>query len=339
MTILSPAVRTLTSTIDTKATYRFQALYPPPATAKTISQSGNYLPTTTRGILQLPIMNRANTPTHFGGNTSSTPTTLFALYPPHSSSHCSCSHCAVPSAFSSHTLGTMPVFSGFNSSDILKYDIGLSSSYIPLSHVSDVLPCTQAYSMGNVINHYDNQGGMPNSSSQQRLKDSQTPPDTKPLNVCKCSPSSIRSGTPLEPQFSSTSPCPTLPTSSESASIAIGYEHDACKSTISASSPEHELCAMNQIVYDTRPETKPLFHLPNNNLECMTSSSSDSISLGSHPRWAVNTTSMQSLYEAELPILSETHSGGIKVNSFTDPPKEEMNQATTQLCVDQASCA
>ena len=328
--------------IDSKAMYRFPSLYPPLATAAAISQVsqyGNYLPTGTRGLIQLPIFNKVTTPTQFGG-TSSTSTTLYTLYPPHASSQCSCSSCAVPTA---HTLGTMPGCNPSLISDpVLKHEIGASSSFTPLTHVSEILPRIQVNSIGNEIIPHGHQNIIPSSSPQPRLKKVQTPPETEILNVCKGSPSSVRSATPLEQQFSSTSPCPTLPTSSESASVATGYEHDVDKSTISASVPEQEVCAMDHIVYNSRPETKPLFHLPENNLDLTTTTSSNASSSYSHPQWmwsSINSTSTQSLYETELPVLSETPGDSKGEKNFPDPTKERVNKVPTQLCVEQAHCA
>ena len=333
------------SPLDSKAAYRLPSLYPSPATATAISQvtqNGSYPPTTTRGLIPLPLFNRTPAHTQFGTGTFNTSTTLYTLYPPHTSTQCSCSYCAssnIPTAFTSHALGTLPVLSGFNSSltsDILKFEKEVSSSF---TRVSEILPHTQPSSFSSTVNQPSNQDAVSSPSPQQGLKETQTPPESESVNVCKCSPSSIHSGTPIQHQ--NISPCPTLPTNSESASTASGYECGLRESATSASVADQALCSSNQTVYGSGHETKPLFHLPASNLELITSSSSGNPTSDSnhkwHPQWlwsAINSGSNQSLYQAELPELSE--SNGINGVDYMDPVKEGLDRTSVQPCVDQA---
>ena len=233
----------------------------------------------------------------------------------------------------------MPAFSGFNPSlthGVMKYEKGLSSSFTPLTLVPDG---TQPHSIGNTINHPDNSSIIPTSSPQQGLKEAQAPPDPEALSVCECSPSSIRSVTPLEQPFSNTSPCPTLPTSSESAS-GYSYENEGCKSVTSASMPNQDLCAMTGIMYhDSRPVTKPLFHLPDPNSDLVTSSAPGNSSPPNNPQWIWSGINSNSIYEAELPELSETTGENIEEGSFTDLSKGGLNPAPAQVCLEQANSA
>ena len=279
--------------------------------------------------MPLPVFNRPPVPTQFGAGTS-----LYTLYPSHTSTQCSCT-CAsttIPT-FSSHVLGTMPVFSRFNPSlvsGVLKYNDGVCSSFTPPSHVSDLLPCTQLHSIGNTNDHPDNQNVLPTSSPQQGHSETQTPPEQELLNACKCS-SSIQSVTPLEQQFSRKSLCPTLSTRSESASIArcCTYDHDRHKSVNSASMPDLGLCALNRIVYDSRPPTKPLFHLPDTNVEIIARSSPSIPSSQGNPQWMWNGINSTPIYEAELPELPD--------EGYPDLTNGELNPTPAELCLDQAN--
>ena len=87
---------------------------------------------------------------------------------------------------------------------------------------------------------------------------------------------------------------------------------------------------MNQIVYETRPETKPLFHLPNNNLPTSNISTSPT-----GPQWMWGGITSQTGYETELPEISETPSVGMKDGDFAS---EGLNQSQARLCLDQAHC-
>ena len=342
----------LPGTLESKTTYRFPTFYPPPATATAMPQmqvtpSSSYLPATAGGLIPLPLFNRGPVaPAPFPSGTSNppAPATLYTLYPPHTSGQCSCRYCtnattAPVAALSSHTLGTLPVLSaGLNSSlasSVLKYEKEVPSHFTPLTHIAEIVPLPQPIlSTGNAATQPSTLTTTVaiSSPAQPELQEVQTPESmtaSKPR-----SPSSVRSLTPLEqPAFPNTSPCPTLPTSSESASIASGYEHDMCESVITATVPDQELCAL---MYDSRQGMKPLFHMPaNNNLEpLMTSSSTpnSSTSRGNcNPQWvwnSINTAPTQPLYETELPELPET-------SSVSQPTKEGLDPVpSAQVCVE-----
>lgn len=332
------AAQVIAGAIDSKATYRFPTLYSTPAPATAISQvtqNGSYLPSARRGLIPLPVFNRPPLPTQLGAGTS-----LYTLYPSHTSSQCSCTYCAsttIPT-FSSHA---MPVFSRFNPSlvsSVLKYNEGVCSSFTPPSHVSDLLPCAQLHSIGNTNDHPDNQNVLPTSSPQLGHSEAQTPPEQEPLDPCKCSPSSIQSVTPLELQFSNKSLYPTLPTRGESASIArcYTYDNEDRKLVISASMPDQSLCALNRIVYDSRPATKPLFHLPDSNVEIIPSSSPSIPSAQSNPQWMWNGINSTSIFEAELPELSVD---SIKEEGYSDLAKKGTNLTPIETCLDQTNSA
>ena len=340
-----------------KTTYRFPTFYPPPATATTMPQqvtpTSSYVPTTTRGLIPLPLFNRGPVaPSPFPSGTPNPPATLYTLYPPHTSGQCSCRYCTNPTApvtaFSSHALGTLPVLSGFNSSlapGILKYDKEVPSSFTPLTHIAEIVPLPQPLlSTGNAATQPSTQTTITSISSPQGgPQEALTPPNSESITASQPSPSSIRSLTPLEqPSFPNTSPCPTLPTSSESASIASGCEHDVCESAITATVPDQELCALNPVIYNSRSETKPLFHLPANNLVPLMTSSSPPNAQGNPqlpPQWiwnSIDTASSQPLYEAELPELPDAPSDNVK--EFEEPAEERLDHATSTLvCVDQAN--
>ena len=299
-------------------------------------QNGSYLPTARRGLIPLPLFYRPPVPTQLGAGSS-----LCTLYPSHTSTQCSCTCCAsttIPT-FSSHALGTMSVFSRFNPSlvcGVLKNNDGVCSSFTPPSHVSDLLPCAQLHSIGNTNDHPDDQNVLPTSSPQQGHSEAQTPPEQELLNACKCSPSSIQSVTPLEQEFSRKSLCPILPTRSESASIArcYMYDHDRHMSVISASMPDQGLCALNRIVYDSRPPTKPLFHLPDTNVEIIAGSLPSIPSSQSNPQWMWNGINSTSIYEAELPELPVD---SIKDEGYPDLANGGLNPTQAELCLDQAN--
>ena len=361
--------------LESKTAYRFPTFYPPPATPTATATAtampqmqatptSSYLPATAApgaaGLIPLPLFNRAPVaPAQFPAGMSNppapAPAALYTLYPPHTSGQCSCRYCtsattAPVAALSSHTLGTLPVFSaGLNSSlasGVLKYEKEASPRFTPLTHIAEIVPqpqpvlptgsaATQPSTLATTVT-------VP--SPQSGLQEAQTPPTSESMTASQPSPScsSVRSVTPLEqPAFPNTSPCPTLPTSSESASIANGYEHDVCESVIAATVPDQELCA---VMYESRRGMKPLYHLPANHLEpLMTTSSAPPMTNGSTSQgntqlpahahqWMWNNmdgaATTQPLYEAELPELPETASD-------REPTKEVQGPvASAQVCVD-----
>ena len=352
----------LPGALESKTTYRFPTFYPPPATATAMPQmqvapTSSYLPAAaaTGGLIPLPLFNRgpvAPAPFPSGMSNSPAPATLYTLYPPHTSSQCSCRYCtntttAPVAALSSQTLGTLPILSaGLNSSlasGVLKYEKEAPSHFTPLTHITEIVPQPQPIlSTGSAATQpstFTTTVTIP--SPQPGPQEAQMPPRSESMTASQPSPScsSVRSVTPLEqPAFPNTSPCPTLPTSSESASIASGYEHDMCESVITATVPNQEFCAL---MYDSRRGMKPLFHLPANNLEPLMTSSSAPMTNGStsqgNPRlpphqwvWnSINTATTQPLYETELPKLSEAPSD-------SEPTKEGVDPVTSaQVCVDQ----
>ncbi len=340
--------------LESKTPYRFPTFYPPPATATAMPQmqvtpSSSYLPATAGGLIPLPIFNRgpvAPAPFPSGTPNPPAPGTLYTLYPPHTSGQCSCRYCtnattAPVAALSSHTLGTLPVLSaGLNSSlasSVLKYEKEVPSHFTPLTHIAEIIPLSQPIpSTGSAATQPSTlTTTITISSPQPEPREAQTP---ESMTASKPSPSSVRSVTPLEQlAFPNTSPCPTLPTSSESASIASGYEHDMCEPVITATVPDQELCAL---MYDSRQGMKPLFHLPANNLEPLMTSSSAPNSTTSQgncnprlpPQWvwnSVNTASTQPLYETELPELPETPGD-------SEPTKNGLDPVTSaQVCVEE----
>ena len=365
--------------LESKTTYRFPTFYPPPATATPtvtampqmqVTPTSSYLPapTATGGLIPLPLFNRgpvAPAPFPSGIPNPPAPATLYTLYPPHTSGQCSCRYCtnstAAPvAALSSHALGTLPVFSaGLNSSlasGVLKCEKEAPPHLTPLTHITEIvpLPHPQPILSATVTSTATQPSTLITTvtvpSPQPGLQEAQTPPTSESMTASQPSPScsSARSVTPLEqPAFPNTSPCPTLPTSSESASIASGYEHDVCESVITASVPDQEeLCA---IMYESRRGMKPLYHLPASSLEpLMTSSSGPPLPNGSTSQgnsrlpppqpqqWMWNsidtcTASTQPLYEAELPEIPETHR-----DHDGNPAKEGQDPITSaQVCVDQ----
>lgn len=338
-----PATATATATAPTPA-------IPPPMQ---VTPTSSYLPapSATGGLIPLPLFNRgpvAPAPFPNGIPNPPTPAALYTLYPSHTSGQCSCRYCtnattspSMAAALPSHPLGTLPVLSaGLNSSlapaGVLKYEKEIPPRFTPLTHITEVIPLPQPIlstgSSATQPSTFTTTVTVP--SPQPQPQEAQTPPMSESMTQAASQPSpscsSVRSVTPLEQQqqqaaaFPNTSPCPTLPTSSESASIASGYaEHDVCESVITATVPDQELCAM---MYESRRGMKPLFHLPTTcaNLEPLTTSSSAPLppmtngttsqgnaqQLPSH-QWMwnnVDTATTQPLYETELPEIPETPS-------------------------------
>ena len=353
----------LPSTMESKTTYyRYPTFYPPPPTATAVppqvTPTSTYLPTAAAmsGLFPLSIFNRGPiAPAQFSNGTSTPPATLYTLYPPHAnatSGQCSCTYCTTAAApMAALSPCTLPLLSGLNTSlppGVLKYEKETPSQFTRLTHVTEVAPIPQPLTSTGVAATVPTtlNNGLPISSPQQQgPQEMQTPTIARleSMAASRSSPSNSNNQpvTQLQqPALPNTSPCPTLPTSSESASTAIGYNHDVCETAIAGTLPDQHLCALNPIVYDLRRGTKPLFHLPANHLEPVmmtTTLLSHSASQGNTqlpPQWLWNsadTASSQPLYEAALPELPKSPSNSIEGEESSYPPSQtELDPARSE---------
>lgn len=293
-----------------------------------MTQNGSsYLPPTTRSIFPLALYNRSSVQNQFVDGTSNSQSTFYTLYPPQSSTQYSRNYCAsntvpLPTTFSSHTLGTVPLFSGLHSSlttGVLKHDKE-TSSFAPLTHICEVLPQNPVNSDSYVIGHADYRDVISTSSPQQALSERPTSSENESM-VIKCS----QSPSPLNPNPSL---CPAFPGGSTCASTPSDYNQEPYKPATPAS-------VQTQSIYDPRSETKPLFHLPNNRLEIIMRTSPNNSSKR-NPEWTWsggNATSDQSVCEAEITELAKVPNDTLKAQVYADVPKNELSLTTTTECV------